>query len=125
MIDKVIEIGILFDFYGKLLSPRQYNVVESFYILDLSLSEIGEDLGISRQSVYDTLKRSETNLFKFENRLGLLKKFRDKNDDIAEIINLSNDIEKRIQISQKSEDRDILELINKIKKIGLRILKNS
>ncbi len=125
MIDKVIEIGILFDFYGKLLSPRQYNVVESFYILDLSLSEIGEDLGISRQSVYDTLKRSETNLFKFENRLGLLKKFRDKNDDIAEIIDLSNDIEKKIQINNKGQDRDIIELINKIKKIGLKILKNS
>lgn len=54
---KIVEIGMLFDFYGKLLSEKQYQVVELYYIHDLSLTEIGEELSITRQGVFDTLKR--------------------------------------------------------------------
>ena len=73
--EKLVEIGILFDFYGKLLSERQYLAVELYYLQDLSLGEIGEELGISRQGVYDALKRSENRLYENENTLGLVKKF--------------------------------------------------
>ena len=59
MVEKVVEVGVLFDFYGKLLSARQLSVIELFYIYDLSLAEIGEELNITRQAVYDTLKRAD------------------------------------------------------------------
>ena len=55
MVEKIVEIGILFDFYGKLLSKSQYQIIEFYYIHDLSLGEIAEELGISRQGVYLSL----------------------------------------------------------------------
>jgi len=73
-LEKLVRVGILFDFYGQLLSDRQFTAVELYYIYDLSLSEIGENLDISRQAVYDTLKRAETNLEEFESKLKLVSK---------------------------------------------------
>ena len=52
-----MRLAILFDFYGKLLSEKQYTVVDLYYNYDFSLAEIGEELHISRQGVYDILKR--------------------------------------------------------------------
>ncbi|CCQ97462.1 conserved hypothetical protein [[Clostridium] ultunense Esp] len=47
MFERIVEVGILFDFYGKLLSERQFTAIELYYVHDLSLAEIGEELGIS------------------------------------------------------------------------------
>ena len=76
MVEKVVEVGILFDFYGKLLSSRQLGVIELFYIHDLSLAEIGEELDITRQAVYDTLKRAERKLYNYEKNLNLVNDFK-------------------------------------------------
>ena len=75
------------------LSERQYTAIELYYIHDLSLAEIGEELNISRQSVYDTLKRAEENLYEYEETLGLVKKFNFSIEEIDKIYGIINEIE--------------------------------
>ena len=59
MIEDIVKKTLLFDFYGQLLTDKQKYIVEMYYGDDLSLSEISEQIGISRQGVYDTLKRAK------------------------------------------------------------------
>lgn len=75
MLDKVIEIGILFDFYGSLLTEKQQEAIQLYYYQDLSLSEIAERLEISRQGVYDHLHRGEEALRDYEVKLGLIQRY--------------------------------------------------
>lgn len=73
--DKNTEISLLFDFYGQLLSVKQYEAVSLYYNDDLSLSETAEVMGITRQGVRDLVKRSEAELYEYEQKLGLYKRF--------------------------------------------------
>lgn len=94
MVEKLVEVGILFDFYGKLLSKKQFLAVELYYIHDLSLAEVGDELGITRQGVFDILKRAEEKLYVYEKSLGLVEKFYSSHDDIRKIINITEEIMK-------------------------------
>ncbi len=71
MIEKKIRIGNLYDFYGELLTHKQKSVIELFCIQDFTLAEISEELKISRQAAFDSIKRSEKTLENYENKLGL------------------------------------------------------
>ena len=73
--DKNIEISLLYDFYGQLLSAKQQQAVSLYYNDDLSLSETAEVMGITRQGVRDLVKRSESELYEYEEKLGLYKRF--------------------------------------------------
>ena len=73
--DKNIEISLLFDFYGQLLSIKQQQAVSLYYNDDLSLSETAEVMGITRQGVRDLVKRSEAELYEYEHKLGLYARF--------------------------------------------------
>ncbi len=73
--DKNIEISLLFDFYGQLLSPKQRDAVALYYNDDLSLSETATEMGITRQGVRDLVKRSEAELYEYERKLGLYERF--------------------------------------------------
>ena len=73
--DKVFEISLLLDFYGQLLTDRQYEIMDLHYNNDFTLTEIAEQLGISRQGVYDNEKRGRALLNEYESKLGLLSKF--------------------------------------------------
>ena len=119
MVEKLVEIGILFDFYGKLLTDRQYTAVELYYIHDLSLAEIGEELKISRQGVFDTLKRAEENLYEYENKLGLVKKFKDNKDTIIKIAEIILEIEKE---SKVLNNQKLLESVDRIRDLVRRII---
>lgn len=97
MYDKMVQIALLFDFYGQLLTEKQIEIVDMHYNNDLSLSEISEQFGISRQGVYDTLKRAEKTLFDYEEKLGLVNRFIEQkesfkniNHKLDEILNDSN-----------------------------------
>ena len=72
--ERNIYISWLLDFYGTLLTEKQRTVLEFHYNEDLSLGEIAEQEGISRQGVYDAAKRAETTLYHMEQQLGLLEK---------------------------------------------------
>ncbi len=74
------DISLLYDFYGELLKPSQQQVVELYVNEDLSLSEVSGLLGISRQGVRDSLNRAEGKLRDYENRLGLLRAYRQRRD---------------------------------------------
>lgn len=71
MFEKNLNIGYLLDFYGDLLSERKRSVMEMYYNEDLSLAEIALEIGISRQGVRDIIKKSEDELFFFEEKLKL------------------------------------------------------
>ena len=73
--EKFVEQPLLYDFYGELLTERQQQVYESVVLEDYSLSEVAEDLGISRQGVHDMIKRCNHTLEEYESRLHLVEKF--------------------------------------------------
>jgi len=72
--EKLVRQGMLFDLYGDLLTEHQREIFGALVNEDLSLSEIAEDQGISRQGVQDLLKRTERKLEEFESKLHLLEK---------------------------------------------------
>ena len=73
--EKFVEQTLLYDFYGELLTERQQQVYESVVLEDYSLSEVAEDLGISRQGVHDMIRRCDKALEGYESRLHLVEKF--------------------------------------------------
>ncbi|MFP4015463.1 MAG: YlxM family DNA-binding protein [Halanaerobiales bacterium] len=85
MLDKVIEVGLLFDFYGELLTEKQQKALKLYYYQDLSLSEIAERLEISRQGVYDHLHRGEDILRDYEKKMGLIAKYQFLKSEIEEM----------------------------------------
>ncbi|MDF2592049.1 MAG: hypothetical protein K0S75_1515 [Clostridia bacterium] len=85
MYDKIVQIALLFDFYGQLLTEKQIEIIDMYYSNDLSLSEIAEQQEISRQGVYDTLKRAEKTLSEYEAKLGLVNRFLQQKESLSEI----------------------------------------
>ena len=75
--NKDLSISILMDFYGNLLTEKQLDALDMYYNSDLSLSEIAEETGISRQGARDAIKRGEKQLAEFEEKLGLAGRFLD------------------------------------------------
>ena len=73
---KDLEITILFDVYGSLLTEKQRETLEFYYNDDLSLGEISEETGITRQGVMNCIKTSEARLAELEEQMGLVGKFR-------------------------------------------------
>ncbi len=73
--EKLVENGLLYDFYGSLLTKHQQKIYEEAVYEDLSLGEIADLEGISRQAVHDLLKRTTAILEKYEKNLGLVERF--------------------------------------------------
>ena len=76
MFEKNLNIGYLLDFYGELLSERKRSVMDMYYNEDLSLAEIAAEIGISRQGARDIIKKSEEELFFYEEKLGLAERLK-------------------------------------------------
>lgn len=122
MIEKLVEIGILFDFYGKLLSKKQYTVIDLYYNHDLSLAEIGEELGISRQGVYDTLKRAEESLYQYEETLQLVNRFYSNRKELNQLYDMVLDIEKE---SKDIDNENLRQKVTLLKKALKKIIDSS
>jgi uncharacterized protein len=78
MIEKMVHISQLYDFYGALLTERQRQCLDLHYLQDMSLGEIAANFGVSRQAVNDILRRSEEALESYERILGLMEQEREK-----------------------------------------------
>ncbi len=76
MFEKNLNVGYLLDFYGDILPERKRSVMDMYYNEDFSLAEIAVEIGISRQGVRDIIKKSEDELFFYEEKLGLAKKLK-------------------------------------------------
>ena len=85
MKSNTFHMSMLFDFYGELLTEKQKELFDLYYNEDLSLTEIAEHAGISRQGVRDAIVRSETILRETEDRLGLVKKYSGYETKLADI----------------------------------------
>ena len=83
MLDKVAWMNMLFDFYGQLLTDRQKDFMELYYCHNLSLGEIADEFNVTRQAVYDTLKRAEQVISQYEAKLGLVAKFKTERNKLA------------------------------------------
>ena len=116
MFEKNLEIGYLLDFYGEMLTQKQRDFLEYYYNEDLSLSEIALNEEITRQGVRDAIKRAEKQLFEMEEKLGLVRRFKeiqsgmDEITQLAEMINAYN--------LRHSLSREINEYVVKIKAIA-------
>jgi hypothetical protein len=82
---KNLEVSFLLDFYGDMLTQKQHDFLVYYYNEDLSLSEIAENEGITRQGVRDAIKRAEVQLFEMEKKLGLAEKFNELKSGLDEI----------------------------------------
>lgn len=86
--EKTLRMSLLFDFYGPLLTKRQQHVFQLYFHDDLSLGEIAEQLEISRQGVYDLLKRASAILEDLEAKLGLVVKHLERQECYDQMITL-------------------------------------
>ncbi|MDO5311634.1 MAG: sigma factor-like helix-turn-helix DNA-binding protein [Clostridia bacterium] len=102
--DRNAEMSLLFSFYRNMLTQRQIDCVDLYYNEDLSLSEISENLGITRQGVRDNIKRAEHTMTDTEERLGLVAKFLGISDKLRRIDDIIRDIEKSPNIRYLSDD---------------------
>ena len=116
-IDKMVEIEILYSQYASLLTKKQREIISMYYEEDYSLGEISQMLNISRQSVYDSLKRSEKALADYEKKLGMVEKLHKAEE-------LLNKLEDRIQTFSKDFDKcntedsaQIKDLIDEIREL--------
>ncbi len=111
-IEKMVEIGLLFQQYKELLTDKQKEIVSLYYEEDYSLGEISENLNVSRQGVYDTLKRSEKILKDYELKLGLVRKLKEQEQFVKNVTEKVVDIKHDLL-----QNRDCANLIPKLENI--------
>lgn len=120
---KPIELVLLFDFYGNMLTDKQKEFFDLYYNQDLSLSEIAENEGITRQGVRDAIVRAKNLLCEFEEKLGLYRRYGNVDEALEKILALAEDI-KNINatnfLSTAIDDRarDIIETVRDLLEEG-------
>ena len=92
MVTKNLEISYLLDFYGDVLTEKQRDVMEQYYNDDLSLSEIADNFGITRQGVRDAIKRGEGTILELEDKVGFARRYRAVQEGIESLEQLARDI---------------------------------
>ena len=112
MNEEFVEMALLYDFYGGILTPRQQEIMDLYYMKDYSLGEIGELLSTSRQAVFDNLKRAKTQLRDMEDRLGLVKRFRTDSENRTKVLGNLDGVMRALEREQGKE-----EIIEKLREI--------
>lgn len=108
-VENSIKISILLEIYGKLLTQKQYDLLNDYYNNDLSLAEIAENEKITRQAVRDNLKKGERKLFNFEEKLGIMKKSKMQEEQIAMILSEIS------SLTENSTDNEIANVLEDVK----------
>lgn len=101
--EKIFEQGLLYDFYGELLTVHQRKIYEDAVYNDMSLSEIAEEAGISRQGVHDLIKRCDKILADYEEKLHLVERFGETRQTVRDIVKLTE------EAMQKDSSREMME----------------
>lgn len=106
--DKFAQMGLLYDFYGPLLTEKQRDCLDLHYQQDFSLGEIAEESGISRQAVHDLLKRTEKILLGYENKLKLVERYLGEQEKLTEI----NQLLDKLDQQESQEFKEIKSLMS-------------
>ena len=108
--EKNVEVSMLLQIYGELLTEKQYRVIDYYYNEDLSLSEIAENEEITRQGVRDIIKKGEKKLFEYEEKLLFMKKTINQEQKIQRVLwNLT-------KIQKDSSDKKVTNILEEVKK---------
>jgi len=89
---EVFELSMLYDFYGELLNESSKKFFEGYVLDDMTLAELSEESGISRQGIYDNIKRTVKKLHGYEDKLQLVKKFGQVKGDVSKIKAVADEI---------------------------------
>lgn len=108
--EKYVEVSMLWQIYGKLLTEKQSKILNYYYNDDLSLSEIADLTNVSRQAVNDIIKKGEAKLFEYESILNIMKKSQENERTIQLILSQLSKIE------NTSSDKKVEKILNEIQK---------
>lgn len=111
--EKIFEQNLLYDFYGELLTQHQQNIYEDAVYNDMSLSEIAQEQGISRQGVHDLIKRCDKILQDYESKLHLVERFTGAKEKIHEIE----------QLTQITENENVTARMQRIRELAGELMK--
>ncbi len=111
---KDLRMSYLLDFYGEVLTEKQNSMMEQYFNMDLSLSEVADNFNITRQGVRDAIKRSETVLTELEEKIGFAAKYSGIQSGVEEIRTLVQNINYHNENAYAKNDE--------IKKFSQRIL---
>ena len=111
MVDDITKASLLYDFYGALLTEKQRQVMALYHEENLSLSEIAQEYGVSRQAIHDTLKKAEVTLEDYEAKLKLIDKLVKTEEAVSKIETEIDSLENSVK------DRKILASLDKIKAV--------
>ncbi|MBD8068327.1 putative DNA-binding protein [Bacillus sp. PS06] len=109
MLEKTTRVNYLFDFYQTLLTPKQSSYMSLYYLDDYSLGEIADEYNVSRQAVYDNIKRTEAMLEEYEEKLLLFHKFQERQKLLGQMKSiiqkdgLPNELEQVVELLEKLE----------------------
>ena len=109
-IEERVELSLLYDFYGALLKENQRRMFEASILDDYNLAEIAEDENITRQGVYDAIKRACKQLREYEQKLGLVEKF-EKQKELVKKLHI---ILKGLNIGDEGELEEVYSIIDEI-----------
>lgn len=110
-LEKIVELSLLYDFYGVLLKEQKREIFEDYILNDFSLGEIAQERGISRQGVHDSIKRCSKELFEYEKKLGLIEKFNRIKQKVGVIHQSASALR---QVTQAPELENIVQLSDEI-----------
>ncbi|WP_096154664.1 MULTISPECIES: putative DNA-binding protein [Bacillus] len=110
MLEKTTRMNYLYDFYQSLLTPKQRNYMSLYYLDDYSLGEIAEEYNISRQAVYDNIKRTELMLEEYELKLLLFQKFQERQQLLSKMKQLMME-------KENAPTNDIVLLVEALEKL--------
>jgi len=108
--EKNVKVSMLCQIYGKMLTEKQYDFLNDYYNNDYSLSEIAENYDITRQAVRDNIVKGEKKLFELEEKLGIMKRTKNQEEQIVKILS------ELTKIQTKFSDDKIASILENVKK---------
>ncbi|KYD29615.1 MULTISPECIES: putative DNA-binding protein [Bacillaceae] len=109
MLEKTMRMNYLYDFYQALLTPKQRSYMSLYYLDDYSLGEIAQQYEVSRQAVYDNIKRTEAMLEEYEKKLSLFQKFQKRKQ-------LMNQLKDYV-LQKYGEDKQLFDMIKELEEL--------
>ena len=120
--EKIVEQGMLYDFYGELLTEHQRSIYEDAVFNDMSLGEIAKEQGISRQGVHDLIRRCDRILQEYEDKLQLVARFTRAKDTVNRIMELTEAVEETEQAGTVADVSDMRGRLTQIRRLSQELM---